>query len=235
MGQVQQEWERVMGRWGKYRLLAEAVLLANAVSGWLFIMRVLGTDNFRYWFLLWNLFLAWVPLACVLGLLLRLRTRRLLERGNVALSVLWFLFLPNSFYLVSDLIHLHFTGEVSVLFDAAMFMSFIINGWIAGYSSLLLMHRLLLQKVEAVKAHFVVLGVLVSCSFAIYLGRDLRWNSWDVVTNPAGILFDVSERLINPIAHPQAFTTTFTFSLLLGSTYLVLWRLVRLLGGSHQR
>jgi uncharacterized membrane protein len=74
----------------------------------------------------------------------------------------------------------------------------------------------------------MVAVVLLLCSFAIYLGRYLRWNSWDVLINPAGIIFDVSEPFISPTSHPQAFTTTLMFFVLLGSIYAVIYRLIQI-------
>ena len=64
--------------------------------------------------------------------------------------------------------------------------------------------------------------MLLLSSFAMYLGRDLRWNSWDVLLNPAGIIFDVSERVIDPLDHPEAFTTTLMFFIFLAGLYIFL-------------
>lgn len=116
-----------------------------------------------------------------------------------------------------------------MLYDIVMFTSFVFNGLVAGFMSLFLMHRELLKRMKYQNAHIVVAVVLLACSFAIYLGRSLRWNSWDVLVNPAGILFDVSDRVVNPGAHPQSFVTTVTFFLLLSSMYYVVWELVRAL------
>lgn len=187
------------------------------------------SQSTRYWFLLWNLFLAWLPLLFAWWLVKRLKHSRWSDTGNIALTFLWVGFLPNSFYIVSDLIHLEATGEVSLLYDAVMFTSFIFNGYVAGYMSLLLVHDRLLKRISRIRAHAIVAAVLLACSFAIYLGRNLRWNTWDVLVNPAGILFDVSDRFINPAAHPQAFVTTVTFLLLLGSIYIVIWQFVHAL------
>ncbi|MBA3758684.1 DUF1361 domain-containing protein [Candidatus Saccharibacteria bacterium] len=212
-----------------YQRLGAALLVSNLVSATLFIIRVQQSQNIRYWFLLWNLLLAWVPLGIVLLLRKRLITSRLLTWPNIVLSFLWLGFLPNSFYLVSDLIHLHSTGEVSILFDAVMFMSFIFNGFVAGYASIYLMQTELLTRFRRDYVHGFVGVVLLVCSFAIYLGRDLRWNTWDILVNPAGILFDVSERVINPLTHSEVFSTTALFFVLLSSIYIVAWQFVHAL------
>jgi len=145
---------------------------------------------------------------------------------NLGLSLLYVGFLPNSFYLISDLIHLRPTGEVSHMFDAVMFTSFIFNGVTAGFASVFLVHWLLIARVARERAHAAVGCILLLCSFAIYLGRELRWNTWDVLINPAGILFDVSERVINPVTHLESFSTTALFFILLGSMYIVVWQFV---------
>lgn len=82
------------------------------------------------------------------------------------------------------------------------------------------------QRLTKVQADGLVGIVLLLCSFAIYLGRYLRWNSWDVLINPAGLVFDVTEPFVNPGSHPQAFTTTLMFMVLLSSIYIVSYQLV---------
>ncbi len=211
---------------GNYRYLLYAILASNGLSFVLYAIRAVDAGNFRYWFLLWNLLLAWLPLFFVWWLMRRLISTPWLSIGNIILTLLWLGFLPNSFYVVSDLIHLKSTGEVSLLYDAVLFFSCIFNGFISGFISLYLVHVQLIKRLRRIDAHAIIAAVLVLCSFAIYLGRYLRWNTWDVLVNPAGLLFDVSDRLINPVAHPQAFVTTLILSLLLGCMYTVTWQLV---------
>ncbi|OGL38025.1 hypothetical protein A3J32_01995 [Candidatus Saccharibacteria bacterium RIFCSPLOWO2_02_FULL_46_7] len=96
-----------------------------------------------------------------------------------------------------------------------------------GFASLLIFHQALLKRLKKRSAHQIIAGIILLCSFAIYLGRYLRWNTWDVLINPAGLLFDVSDRLLNPSSHPQTFVTTLSFFVLLGSTYTVVWQMVQ--------
>ena len=210
----------------RYHHVLQALCIANAVSISLFLMRVLGTHSTRYSFLIWNLILAWVPLGLVIWLKKRLKVSRWLSPSNIALTIAWLVFLPNSFYLVSDLIHLHATGEVNILFDAVLFASFIFDGFISGLISLYLMHKELIKRLGEQRSHQIIGLVILISSFAIYLGRNLRWNSWDLIASPLGLIFDVSEPLLNPVAHPQAFLTTLTFFMLIGSMYAVAWQLI---------
>lgn len=212
------------------RQLIIVLLYANAVSLLLFGLRVLGADSFRYWFLLWNLFLAWLPLIPAWLLVRRLELKRWREAGSISLTVLWLLLLPNSFYVLSDLIHLRATGEINLLYDAVLFSSFIFNAYVPGFLSLYLVHAELLKRRTAGRAHAIIGGVLLACGFAIYLGRTMRWNSWDILLNPFAVLFDVSDGFVNPIMHLQLFMTTGIFFLLLSSVYAVIWSVVRMVG-----
>lgn len=201
-----------------------ALLLSNGMSLVLYLFRIVNAQNFRYGFLMWNVFLGWLPLLFAWLLLRRLERTLWMSTVNLILTALWLGFLPNSFYLASDLIHLHSTGEVSLLYDAVLFFSCIFNAYVAGFASLYLIHHELLKRRSRSFAHVLAAGVLLACSFAIYLGRNLRWNSWDILVNPFGILFDVTDRIIDPLSHPSVIITTAVFFGLLGSMYVVLWQ-----------
>jgi uncharacterized membrane protein len=112
-----------------------------------------------------------------------------------------------------------------LLYDAVTFTSFILTGLLLGFTSLYMVHIELKKRMTKRAAWAWVGAILLVCSFAIYLGRDLRWNTWDIFFNPGGLLFDVSDQLLNPREHPAAFTTTLTFFVFLGALYVVVWRL----------
>jgi len=215
--------------WGRYRSIILALLFSNTVSVGFLLVKFISSGSWDYSFLLWNLILAWLPLFFAATLVNSLYQRRWLSWQNVILSFLWLVFLPNSFYLASDLVHLRTSTSANVLFDVVMLLSFSFNGFLTGMISLYLVHRELYKRFWAQQTHLLITCVLLASSFAIYLGRNLRWNTWDVFVNPAGLLFYVSDRIIDPAAHPQAFSTTLGFFVLLGSIYVVLWQFARAL------
>lgn len=204
-----------------------ALLYLSGVSAGLFVAGAVSNRTWDFWYLIWNLFLAWLPLVFVFGLLRITRHKGWASWSGIALTLLWLAFLPNSFYMVSDFIHLQDYQRVDIVFDAVMFASFVFTGVLIGLTSLYLVHVELTKRLKPASAWAWVAAVLVLCSFAIYLGRDLRMNSWDILTNPAGILFDVSDPIVNPRAHALAFTTTLTFFVFLASLYVVAWQLIR--------
>lgn len=206
-----------------------ALALSGAVSLGLFAYGALRNHSFIYSYLVWNLFLAFLPLVFAVRLSSILKHKRWSSWEGLAVSFLWLVFLPNSFYMISDFIHIQEVPRVDLLFDVVMFTSFIYNGVVLGFSSLYLMHMRLAERLRRREAGGLIALTLLLCSFAIYIGRDLRWNSWDIVTNPGGLLFDVSDRLTHPSAYPQMTVTVVTFFVLLLSMYVLLWRGIRLL------
>lgn len=208
-----------------YRVI-RALLIANAVSLGMLVVRFISSGTVHYWFLAWNLFLAWLPVVFAWLLRQNRHLRPFVHWTNVVYLLLWLGFLPNSFYILSDYVHLSVTNEVTLLYDVVLFGSFAINGMILGLMALLMVHEELLKRVKQQYAHAIIALVLVLCSFAIYLGRYLRWNTWDVLVNPAALLFDVSDRIINPGSYPRTFTTTIIFLVFLSSIYYVVWEIV---------
>lgn len=202
-----------------------SLLGLTVVSIGLYTAGAIANRSLQFSYMLWNLFLAWLPLVVALVLLQHLKTARWTSWWSLGLTLLWLVLLPNSFYMISDFVHIQDVMRHNLLYDVVMFTSFIFTGAALGFSSLYMVD-VELRKRMSLRASGTLAGfILLLCSFAIYLGRDLRWNSWDVLINPAGILFDVSDHLIHPLQNGDMFTTTLSFFVLLGSLYIVGWQL----------
>ncbi len=210
-----------------YRRYIQAVAILSGLCLGLFILRIFMTGIVRYVFIPENLVLAWLSLLFAALLITRLQKTAWSSWQNVGLSVLWLFFLPNSWYVLTDFVHVRATGEISQLFDIVLVTSLVITGFILGFTSLYLLHKEFLKRLPLRTAHGLIAAILLLSSFAIYLGRDLRWNTWDLVTNPGGIIFDVSDRVIDPFGHPRALNVTGLFFVLLGTIYLALWILLK--------
>jgi len=197
----------------------------TGVSVGLFVAGALANHSLQFGYMLWNLFLAWLPFLVSAGLLRSLHRHLWSSRWPLLLTLLWLLLLPNTFYMISDFIHLQDVARHNLLYDVVMFTSFIFTAALLGFSSLYLVQAELRKRVSLRTSSLLIGGVIFLCSFAIYLGRDLRWNSWDVLVNPAGILFDVSDHLIHPFQQGDMFSMTASFFVLLSSLYVVGWQL----------
>lgn len=210
----------------KQTRLLRILLISSLFSFSFFMVRVLNQRDFEYWYLNWNLFLAWLPLLFSIVLVKRLRNSPWLSWQNIALSMLWLGFLPNSFYLMTDFIHLQHTLNSTLLFDVVLLLSYTLNGLLLGLISVYMIHAELKKRLNSDASNVVIAAIFLACSFAIYLGRYLRWNTWDVLINPAGLLFDVSDRFINPGSHGQTFSTTALFFVYITGTYFIARELV---------
>jgi uncharacterized membrane protein len=193
------------------------------VSVFLLGARVASSDSMRYVFLLWNLVLAALPLLIAIWLVDRIKKYGWLAWQQIVLTILFLIFLPNSFYLVTDFVHLRLTSEATIIYDVVLLSSFMFSGLLLGYVSVYLMHRELKKRVSEKTALAIVSGLFLAVSFAIYLGRFSRWNTWDVLLEPTGLLFDVSDRFVNPGVHTDTYITTGIVFILLFGLYWVVY------------
>jgi uncharacterized membrane protein/gamma-glutamylcyclotransferase (GGCT)/AIG2-like uncharacterized protein YtfP len=207
-----------------------ALLTSSFVSLGLFLYGAWRNHSFiQFSYLLLNLALAWLPFLFAVRLVVVLRRKLWSSWEVLTLSTLWLVFLPNTFYMISDFIHLEDVKRVNILYDTLMFTAFIYTGAALGFSSLYLIHSELRKRLRAFEANSLIAFTLLISSAAIYLGRDLRWNSWDILTNPGGLLFDISDRLQHPVAYPQMLMTIVVFFIVLATIYNLVWHGIALL------
>jgi uncharacterized membrane protein len=96
----------------------------------------------------------------------------------------WLLFIPNSFYIITDLVHFTHIRTAPKWFDLLLIFSFAWNGILCGIISLRRVESLMILLRGKQFSVFLVFVVMWLCSFGIYIGRFLRYNSWDIITNP---------------------------------------------------
>lgn len=169
-------------------------------------------------FLLWNLALAAVPLGA--AWLVRARARR--WWAWLPLSAAWLAFWPNAPYIVTDLMHLRTSEPSWVWLDTLLIGAAAATGLFAGLVSLRWMHEAALAR--GVRASWAWVGVATACGlggFGVYVGRFLRWNSWDLLTRP-GELVDQAFDLVGL----RTVVFTALFALGLAVAYLALALLV---------
>jgi uncharacterized membrane protein len=201
--------------------------LTSALSASLVLVRVQYTSKATFIFLLWNIFLAIVPYV-----ISSILVHRFGKKLNIPLFILgflaWLCFFPNAPYILTDLFHLKPRSGVPFWYDLALILSFAWNGLMLGYASLLDIQMLITRHFNAWLAWTVSLCSLTLGGFGIYLGRYLRWNTWDVVMSPQDLIADITDRVINPFAHPQTFGVTIIFSMFLIFGYLLLFQFIRI-------
>ncbi len=173
-------------------LLLAALLFTSSLAGAMWFVRYVYTGSFGFFFLLWNLFLAWLPV--LFALLARRQQASRLGRG--LWGGLWLLFFPNAPYLLTDLLHLGRIGHVPIWYDLIMLLTFALAGLFLGFASLFWLHDLVSKTWNRWTGWLFVLVVLGLSSFGVYIGRFLRWNSWDLLLNPTFLLRDLAQHLL---------------------------------------
>jgi uncharacterized membrane protein len=197
--------------------------VASTVAVLLFVVGALRNQTLDYWYLPYNLFLGAIPFVVALWLRALLKLYDWKNWRALTLFVIWLLFLPNSFYIVTDFIHLPETHRVDIVQDVMMLAQFSLLGFAFGFASLLLLHKAYLRQIKEKIITPLVVAVLFLSSFAIYLGRELRWNSWDVVGNPIGLFGDIWSIVVHPLMHPGMISVTLSYFAVLGSLYWCIW------------
>ena len=164
--------------------------IASTLCFLLSIFRVHYAESEMYLFLNWNLLLAFIPWA--LSLLVSVNPKIRAKKWTLGLLlVTWLLFFPNAPYILTDLIHLHKGYAMPMWFDLLLILSFAWTGLIFAFLSLSHIEELLESKLSRNWIAALSSCLLLIGGFGIYLGRYLRWNSWDIINNPFGLLQDV--------------------------------------------
>jgi len=88
--------------------------------------RIIATNSIMYAFLLWNLMLAFIPYAFSYWLYNNRFIENKLKLAAVILA--WLLFIPNAFYIITDLFHLDEKSDAPKWFDLLLLLSFAWNG-----------------------------------------------------------------------------------------------------------
>ena len=174
------------------------------------------THSATYGFYYWNLFLAVIPLVASAYLD---SSRSLWSWRNLVSLGIWFAFLPNAPYLVTDMVHFQQAPQGPIYLDEAIVCTTIFNGLLLGYASVRRVEVWLLERYAARPVRIAVIAVFLACGFGIYLGRYVRLNSWDILVHPFTVGRVVGQRVLFPLAYRQTWAVTLLFGLLLWVGY----------------
>lgn len=141
--------------------------------------------------LIWNMFLALVALDFAV-------IAHWSKQGifKVIATGMWLFFYPNTFYMVTDIVHMHFASTVlwqresMILF--MLYVPSIFFGVMAGVESVRLIFEAF--KLQSYVLRLLAIGGLsFISSFAIHIGRYARLNSWDIFTRPMIVVKEIVE------------------------------------------
>jgi uncharacterized membrane protein len=120
-----------------------------------------------------------------------------------AAGAAWLLFFPNAPYLFTDLTHLKPTGDHRFWVDMVIILLFAWPAFLVGCLSLRLLHSEVAGRFGGLAGWGFALGACGLAGVGVYIGRFLRWNSWDILVQPVGLAFDLFGFLGHPLTHPS--------------------------------
>jgi uncharacterized membrane protein len=203
----------------------EKMLVASVVfTMMLLVVRIIFTGNLTYGFYIWNTFLAIVPLIF---------SRILIRQQKISIKVFlliagWLLFFPNAPYIITDLIHFERRESSLKWFDILLVTSATWNGLILGFASLLQIELFLSVHLKIKWVNSIVFVSLILCGYGIYLGRFLRFNSWDIIVDPYFLFTTLIHQLLHPIYYFKVWIFSLSFSMFLWIIYFTIKQLPRL-------
>lgn len=165
-----------------------------------------------------NLLLATIPYFCAVFIY-----KCYLDRPRniffIISLLLWLLFYPNALYLITDFIYLKQQLGVPLWFDILLFFSYAWTGLILGLASLRLIQVVVDKNFGKLTGWLFAIIAIILGSLGIYIGRYLRWNSWDVIKKPQ-LLIELLDTLSSPPQCKEIYTMTLFFSVFFLLAYL---------------
>jgi uncharacterized membrane protein len=206
-----------------------ALTFASGASFALVVARIFWTGNIGYGFLIWNLFLAWLPL--IFALLASENYQAAASGRNwrfLGLAGAWLLFFPNAPYIFTDLIHLKTHYFRHFWIDLVLILLCALTGLVLGFVSLYLMQSVVTRMVGRAASWLFIAAVAGLGSFGIYLGRFLRFNSWDIVFKPVDLYHGIGRWAADPLSNSSSWVFPVLFATFLFIAYVMLYGLTHL-------
>lgn len=204
----------------------QVLLLCSGFSIGLMLFRIIYTGHLLFAFLVWNLFLAYVPYA----ISKRITSHAVQTKWKFLLrTVVWVLFIPNAFYIITDLFHLDMNNEVPLWYDLALLLSFAWSGLLFGILSIRQMEKLFEKTFNKKSDLFFILPIMALNGFGVYIGRYLRFNSWDILTNPLQLTNDILYLFVHPIRNRFDWSMVVCYTLLLTMIYYAIKKISKVL------
>jgi uncharacterized membrane protein len=200
------------------------LMISCGFSCLLLCARVFITGDLTYLFLVWNLFLAFIPFAISEWVLTLERFAQRIRKLAIVLFV-WLLFIPNSFYILTDLFHLDKFDSAPKWFDLLLIFSFAWNGIVLGIVSI----RRTEVIIESISGRrfslFIIFIVMWLNAFGIYIGRYLRFNSWDIIAQPFSLFKEMFEVLFHPLRNKLEWGMIAVYAVFMTVLYITIKKL----------
>jgi uncharacterized membrane protein len=131
-------------------------------------------------------------------------------------------FFPNAPYLLTDGLHVMGNDFTMILLDIVIWIYITcIAIWIAMLSLMDIELMLFQTTMNKLLIHCCIILIVVLSAYGIYLGRDLRLNSWDVLRKPFLLLDYIRQTFTNQTPGFFNWKAVFFYSSILYIGYIV--------------
>jgi uncharacterized membrane protein len=178
-----------------YRKERTTLFLLLSYSILLLLCRATLTQSIYLFFLVWNTFLGIIPL--LISSYIHFTGELLSKTKLVMLLLIWLVFLPNSFYIITDVVHLPKSSKHLFWLDATIILSCAITGFYAGFISINQISQVVQLKYAIKIQQWHLLLIAILSGFGIYIGRILRFNSWDIILQPSYFIKTLFQQIID--------------------------------------
>ena len=203
--------------------ISKMLLLCIIFSMSLLLVRFVYAQTPDYRFYIWNTFLAAIPYV-ISTQLLKLKK---MNSAAIVFLVAWLLFFPNAPYMITDIFHYEERPPVPFWYDVLLVISAAWNGLILGMVSLMNVENFLSRHIKPLLVKFIVFTSLLLCGYGIFIGRFLRFNSWNILTDPGYLAYTSAHHVLLPQRYPKLWVFTVLFAALLSIIYFTLKKLPR--------
>jgi uncharacterized membrane protein len=202
----------------RFTMAERMLILSMAFTILLLVFRIFYSGTLNYIFLSWNLFLAGIPV---------LFSRKLMQHNKFTMYTAllftgWLLFFPNAPYVITDIIHYRERWPVPKWYDLLLVTSAAWNGLAAGFISLLQVEIFFSRFLSQRKLMLLVFSCLFLCGYGIYIGRFLRYNSWDIISSPLQLAGESVRHFVSPLKYFRVWEFTLLFSVMLSLFYFTI-------------
>lgn len=211
-----------------YTRLPILVILSLAVLGMEWARSRFYQGRFYKPFLL-NVILAWIPLILSIAAYVIFLQNDFQENlASISLLVVWFFFFPNSIYLITEVHHFRDRfaddGKDPFWYDNIEILSIVSLGLLLGTHSLAVVDFLLKSYLPNNWSWLILIGYVFLANLGIYIGRYLRLNSWDIISNPVRLL----KQVFNELNSRSKLQTLMVYTALFSFFVLIFYRFTEL-------
>ena len=201
--------------------ISKMMLISITFSMTLLVVRFYYSATTDYHFYGWNTFLAAIPYL-ISTQLLKIKKMNVLA---IALLILWLLFFPNAPYIITDLFHYEEKFPIPYWYDLVLVISSAWNGLILGIVSLLNVEKFISRFWKPFWVSVCEIASVLLCGYGVFIGRFLRFNSWDVVTDPKMLIYNSARHVLLPQQYSKLWVFTLLFAMLVGIIYFTIKKL----------